>query len=529
VVRHTCRDSLDAVPRHTADARANVLAKLWGALAREPIPGLGDRTTSGDTLRVALPDGHRHSARSATGPAAAAQPFAAAPARLAITVDGVAHDDPATLLAALRLRVPAKTVAGLSAELDNSVANLALARSGQPVPDGGAAALARAAADPDPLAYLEQSVVDGHPLHPCCRSRTGMSEADVLRYAPEHRPVVDLIEVRVPAGRWYGVNCEPLLYVHPWQYEHVADRHPWLHRTGVTIAARPLMSLRTLAVVGRPHDHVKTAVDVQMTSAVRTVSAAAVHNGPVVSRLLSGLAGRTPTLSVLAEVASGAALVDGEPSRSLAMVGRTVPVWAPDEVALPLAVLAARSPADGRPIVVELVRDGYHGDPLAFVDGLARLLLPPLLILLELGVALEAHGQNLLVVVRSGRLAGLAYRDMGGLRISPDRLRRHGIDPPELRGDLACDDPDVLRTKVFASAVSTVLAETIVVLARELDLDPEHAWGRVAAVARGHGGPDVTALFAATLPIKATTAMRLAADPLEDVWAALPNPMGGLA
>ena len=28
--------------------------------------------------------------------------------------------------------------------------------------------------------------------------------------------------------------------------------------------------------------------------------------------------------------------------------------------------------------------------------------------------------------------------------------------------------------------------------------------------------------------MKATTAMRLAADPLDDVWAAVPNPLAGL-
>jgi hypothetical protein len=37
------------------------------------------------------------------------------------------------------------------------------------------------------------------------------------------------------------------------------------------------------------------------------------------------------------------------------------------------------------------------------------------------------------------------------------------------------------------------------------------------------------ALFGPTLPLKATTAMRLAPDPLDDLWAQLPNPMRGLS
>jgi siderophore synthetase component len=510
-----------------------VLARLWGALAREPIPGLGTHETIGDTLAIKLPDG-----RTLRGPAGAAATFAVAPAGLAVTVDGAASadpaafgdpaafDDPAVLLAELGL--PGR-VGMLADELANSVANLSLARAAQPEPDGGAATLARASTHPDPLAFLEQCVVDGHPLHPCCRTRIGLSPDEVRAYAPEHRPTVNLHLVRVPADRWRAVQCPPLLYVHPWQHDHVLDAYPWLERTGRTVPARPLMSLRTLAMVDVPGHHVKTAVNVQMTSAVRTVSPAAIHNGPALSALLIVLASRTPTLMIVPEVGAGAALVDAQPCRSLAMVYRKMPPLRRDEVALPLAVLAAPSPADGRPIVVEMVRDHYGGDPLTFIGALATLMLPPLLTLLEFGVALEAHGQNLLVVLRDGKLARLLYRDMGGLRVSPARLRRHGIEPPEVRGDLACDDPEVLRTKLFASAVSTVLSETVAVLGRELGADSERAWARIATVARAHGGPDAAALFGHTLPLKATTTMRLAADPLEDVWTHLPNPMGGLS
>ncbi|MFD0523984.1 IucA/IucC family protein [Paractinoplanes durhamensis] len=31
-------------------------------------------------------------------------------------------------------------------------------------------------------------MTDGHPLHPCARTRGGMTVADILAYAPEHSP-----------------------------------------------------------------------------------------------------------------------------------------------------------------------------------------------------------------------------------------------------------------------------------------------------------------------------------------------------
>jgi siderophore synthetase component len=519
-------------------ARAAVLARLWGAIAREPLPGLSGRATANGRLRVALPGG-----RSAEGDAAAAEPFAAPGAGFAVIVRGrgpkETHHDPAGLLAALRLPAAAGRVEQLAAELDDSVANLALARATQPEPTGGPPALrALAGAPPDEaLAAAEQAVVDGHPLHPCCRTRMGMSAAEVLAYAPEHRPVVAIEEHAVPPGRWLstGAGLPPLLPVHPWQRDHVLSGPAGrgLRPTGTRRPARPLMSLRTLAPLDRPAYHLKTALDVQMTSAVRTVSPAAVHNGPAVTALLAELAGRLPGLEVLGEPAAGAVLVDGRPCRSLAVVLRRAPAPRPGEVVLPLAALAAASPSDGRPLAVEAAALGYGGDPVAFFAGLAAVLLPPLVALLHAGVALEAHGQNALVALRGGRPARLLYRDVGGVRISPARLRAAGVEPPPLRGDLSTDDPDALRTKLSA-ALGVALAEQVATLSRHAGADPAALWAAAggateAAYARLPAGAagDRAALLGRPLPVKATTAMRLADDPLADRWARLAHPLGG--
>jgi siderophore synthetase component len=459
-------------------ARAAVLARLWGAYAREPIPGLLRRAPAGDRLTVHTEAG------VLTGPADAAQPYAPAADGLTVRLGAVGYTDPAALARALGH-------AGFAVEVDNSVANLALAR----------AASERKPTLAATLPQLEQSVVDGHPLHPCCRTRLGMSTLDVLRYAPEHHPIVRLHLVRVPPARWYG-DGPPLLLVHPWQREHVLDAYPWLVPVG-RVPARPLMSLRTMAPAGATH-HVKTAVDVQMTSAVRTVSPAAVRNGPAVSALLAALA--APGIEVMAEDRAGAVLVDGEPSRSLAYLRRRLPRLATGEVAVPLAALAAA------------VRGGHPlPDPLGFFTALAGVLLTPLLHLLRRGVALEAHGQNALVVLRDGHPHRLLYRDFGGVRISPATLRAHGVDPPPLHGDLVTDDPAALRAKLLAAAVSGALAEQVAAFSRAYGIPPELLWSRAARPELREG----------PLPVKATTAMRLATDPLTDVWAPLPNPMAG--
>jgi staphyloferrin A synthase len=460
----------DLADRFTAGlpgARAAVLARLWGAIVREPLPGA---TTS------------------VTGPPAAAQPFAVAPAGL--TVGG--RDHPADLATDLWPDRPA-----FAAEVDNSVVNLALARAARHSQEETG----------DDLTAAEQSIVDGHPLHPCCRTRTGMTAADVLAYAPEHRPTVDLPVIAVPPAAWTstGTGLPPRLVMHPWQWARVRAEHPGLTDTGERRSARPLMSLRTLVVTDA---HVKTAVSATMTSATRTVSAAALHNGPALSALLATVP--VPGLSVLAERAGGAVLVDGEPSRHLAMVVRDAPGLRAGERALPVAALTA-----GRPAAGDLIG---AGDPAAFLAGFTGLLLPPLLALLDLGVALEAHGQNLVLVTANGRPHRLLYRDFGGVRISPAVLKRHGIEAPPLRGDIPCDDPDQLAAKVLASAVATVLAGLVAHLARRYGVEPARLWAAVA------GRCPAWLRERDTLPLKAMTAMRLAGS-VDDIWTAVPNPL----
>jgi siderophore synthetase component len=534
---------LDQLP----GARSAVLGRLWGALAREPLTGIAHRTAVGGVLHVVLADGRR-----LTGPLPASVPFGPAPASL--TLDGVGYDHPARLMTALRL--PGATDR-YAVELDNSVANLALARaSARPEPPrtGSRAAshsgptptvhpgpppawvqprpAAHAAPHPaahiparDPLVVAEQSIVDGHPLHPACRARIGMSTADVLRYAPEHHPVVRLRVVEADPAHWLvsGVPIPPLLPVHPWQLDRVLASG-LVRDTGREIPAHPLMSLRTLAPVDNPAIHIKTAMDVQMTSAVRTLSPAAVHNGPLMSQLLTDLG--VPGLTVLRELSAASVLVDGNPDRGMAAVWREAP--RPGTV-LPLAALA-ELPALLTP---------------AFLDALVDLLLPPLLTLLRLGVGLEAHGQNTLVRLAAtdptppaggSRTPGTAtgpgwwpvealYRDMGGVRVHGGRLADAGVAMPPLIGALPTDDPAEMRTTLSAALFGTVLPQLV---AAAPQLDPGAFWRRVAGLVRHvlrDRPEDRDALLLEPVPVKATTAMRLAAEPLDEVWAWLPNPL----
>lgn len=507
----------------------------------------------------------------------------------------------------------------LSAELAESVANHALALVGEsrrrerlaPRPMEGDGidpptenalrwAAWRAAANPgfSPLALFEQAVVDGHPLHPCARIRGGMTAEELFAYAPEWVDEVEMgiVAVATPSfthppfaregmtallRRWHpeaaaaaeahlrGARRDPagyaLLPVHPWQLRRtLPERYAPALADGrviilprARIRARPLLSLRTLApAADRRAAHLKTAVDIRLTTAVRIVSPAGAHNGPIMSQLLTEICRREDGFSgrfaALAEPASGSYRpTPGEPAdraASLSAIARESPErHAGDgEVALPAAALSARSPLTGRPLLADVLDELGSAHRLPPPDAAARFLtsycgcaLPALLTLLSRwGVALEPHGQNTVVVVRCGLPVRQLYRDFGGIRVSQARLARRGLSPPPVIGALPTEDEDTLRTKLFFPLIDTNLSPLIAALARAGERDPAQLWRLVAQrcravyatltadpTIRAQAQRDEAALFGPTIPVKSMLRTQMSDTPHAAQWIAVPNPL----
>ncbi|MEV6669508.1 IucA/IucC family siderophore biosynthesis protein [Streptomyces sp. NPDC051162] len=462
-------------------ARAAVLARLWRGLVHEPLPWIAGRAIERDGITLLLADGrHLH------GPPS--DPWATGVTVPLLELDSHPYEHPTRLLKALA----APGGERFSAELDHSTASLALSRT---APDSYGPPAA-------PWEW-EQRSSDGHPYHPTCRSRPGFSAAEQLAYAPEHRPVVSLrlapVSGATVRGRWpteLRDGSLTLIPVHPWQAEHTLGGRTLLPGP----RAHPLLSLRTLDL-GR-NVHVKTALSTQLTSAVRDISAYSVENAmttsEVAARVAERLGGRLHIARTLSSAGAGtpdlAAVLRESPYRYAGTGEQVVPV-----AELP-AHFAQLTPGERQSQIIEF----------------ARLALGVCLGLLELGVALEAHGQNLLAVLdQEGRARRLVYRDLADIRISPARLARHGLPPPSLTGRLLNDDPTALRRKVFSCLVTGALgplagsapALGAILQAATRDLPPT---------------PDLRALMTERLPAKALTLKQLA--PRSEQWALLPNP-----
>ncbi|WP_105970009.1 IucA/IucC family protein [Streptomyces geranii] len=475
----------DLASRYAAElpgARAAVLTRLWRALVHEPLPWIVRREGGAGLL---LADGRR-----LEGPYA--DPYAVDGRVTAVRLGTASYDDPVRLLT--DLAVPHGPA--FAAELGHSVASLALSRANQDGTGG----------DPVTGWEWEQRVVDGHPFHPNCRSRPGFSVAEQLAYGPEHRPVVQLALVAADGcavhGEWPewlrdgGAQGLPLIPVHPWQAAHVLQ----LPSRGA-LSAHPLMSLRSLALPDNG-PHLKTALSARLTSSVRDISPYSIGTAETVSAFMESMAARldgllhiTRTLgAVTADSPDLAAVLRESPDRYAGAGERVVPVGA-------------------------LAATGFPQSP-AWLAEFTRLALTVGLRLLDLGVALEAHGQNLLVVLSaSGDPLRLVYRDLADIRVSPARLARHGIPAPELTGRIVTDDEPTLRRKLFGSLVAGALGATA----------GSEAALRAALETAVRGlprTPDLLALLEQPLPTKALTLMRLSPETPGDLWTELPNPLG---
>jgi DNA polymerase-3 subunit chi len=465
-------------------ARAAVLTRLWRALAYEPLPWIARRDTDRDGLTVRLTDGRR-----LRGPRP--DPYAVSAYVTEVRLGERVYDRPELLVDALG--VPHGST--FAAELGGSVASLALSRADR-APDD-------APGTSEASWMWEQRIVDGHPYHPNCRARPGFSVAEQLAYGPEHRTPVELGLVAVDDAlvtgewpKWLRDGERVLIPVHPWQSAHVLDAP-----VQEGFAAHPLMSLRTLAVPDGPH--VKTALSARLTSSVRDISVYSVETAATVSAFMEEMTARldaplhiTRTLGAATAGSPDLAAVVRESPDGYAGTGeRCVPV-----ATLPLTALPEKA---------------------SWLAEFTRLVLTVGLRLLELGVALEAHGQNLLVVLdHAGSPVRLVYRDLADIRVSPARLARHGVPVPRLSGRIVTDDETTLRRKLFGSLVGGALGATAGSTAalREALETVAPDLPRTA---------DLPALLGEPLPTKALTLMRLSPETPGDLWTRLPQPLVG--
>lgn len=505
-------------------------------------------------------------------------------------------------------------------EIQNGAANLALALAGASQRKAELTTLAKlehlntslewvAKQDESfsPLAFYEQWVVEGHPLHPGAKTKFGLEVGDVIQYSPEwgakpnvalvavlknncHTTSIDSETVTTLLYREYeglrstvekildekGLNPKnfELIPVHPWQFDHTLgilykdeiDQQKVIPISEYRISTQSLVSFRSLAPLqkrGQMKHHLKTAVNVQTTSAIRTVSPNSVENGPILSKILASIQEKEHhfggSFVVLQERAGtyfqpeNKVMSEGERwifQANLASILRENPENHVKEGEIPMAAAAliAESPISGKPIVMELIEELANHEHLSslteaavhFIQKYAEASLPGFLTLMvKYGISLEGHMQNSVSVFQHGKPVRILLRDFGGIRILQERLKKAGYQAVFYPGSaIVTEEADQLRNIISYSVLQNHLAELITCIVRTLEIGEEELWKPVAAVCKAvlaelkknpsiaeQAAGDEKALFQPMVDLKALTTMRLRGDVTTYPYTKVPNPM----
>ena len=151
-------------------------------------------------------------------------------------------------------------------------------------------------------------------------------------------------------------------------------------------------------LIHKPY-HVKLPVNVQATSAVRTVSTVTTVDGPKLSYALQGLLDQYPGLQVAMEPFGAYADVEPDLARQLACIIRQKPVIFENGTTVVTASLVNPNPIDHKAIVdsyLEWLENDVTIDHIKyFIATYTQTLVKPLIAYIQdYGIALEAHMQN---------------------------------------------------------------------------------------------------------------------------------------
>lgn len=319
---------------------------------------------------------------------------------------------------------------------------------------------------------LEGDVMDGHPYHPCYKSRMGFDLVDNQAYGPDFKPRFKLIWIAIrqeSASLFVSLSVEYMdfikkemgttdyasyteelkskglrpedyvfLPVHPWQWrERVVGTFVQQIRSGLIVILgegnddySPQQSIRTLANRTHPEkSYVKIPLSITNTSASRILGTHHVQNAPVVSDWLGTILDSDRYLKeklrliFLKEVLGIVFNVQQLPENlQQSAYGSLGAIWResihthldPEEEAIPFTALCHLN-TDGRPFIASWVEE------LSLEQWVRSLLqtsiLPLIHLLFGYGIAMESHAQNMVLVHRKGIPVRVALKDFpGGIR-----------------------------------------------------------------------------------------------------------------
>lgn len=425
------------------------------------------------------------------------------------------------------------------------------------------------------LNYSESLVIEGHPTHPLSKTKLPLTPDEVRKYAPEFEKIIPLkvmlihkdncvitsmeddanymIDEVIPEYRYklkgflaphdLELKDYSVVLVHPWQYENVIVHKfaDWILKkrllpTPFEVESKATLSFRTMQLVHKPF-HIKLPVNIQATSAIRTVSSVTTVDGPKLSYELQDMLAIYPQLQVAMEPFGIHAKTEPDDAKHLACIVRHQPYISDNGTTIVTASLVNKNPVDNQVTVdsyINWVNDGLTADAIKqFLLHYSKALIDPLIAYIQdYGIALEAHMQNTIVNLGANYQMKFIVRDLGGSRIDLTTLKHKIPNIDVTNTSLIAENIEAVIAKFQHAVIQNQIAELIHHFAEYEFVKAAELFELVGEIVedaidinKPHANKLKQALFGETITVKALLRMRMESKVKQYVTIDLRNPI----
>jgi siderophore synthetase component len=291
-----------------------------------------------------------------------------------------------------------------------------------------------------------------------------------------------------------------------------------------------------MALINKPY-HIKLPVNIQATSAIRTVAAVTTVDGPKLSYELQEMLELHPQLQVALEPYGIHVNIDDDTARQLACIVRHKPYIADNGTTLVTASLINKNPVDNKVVVdsyLEWIGEGPTSIAIKqFLCSYAKTLIEPLIAYIQdYGIALEAHMQNTIINLGPDYQMKFIIRDLGGSRIDLDTLKLKLPHVDITNSSLIAENIEAVIGKFQHSVIQNQIAELIHYFSKYEEVDERALFKLVGNIVdeaidsqKAHAQVLKAVLFGPTISVKALLRMRMESKVKQYVTIKLKNPL----
>ncbi|AGK96232.1 IucA/IucC family protein [Clostridium pasteurianum] len=382
------------------------------------------------------------------------------------------------------------------------------------------------------LTFFEQWCINGHLMHPTPKSKQGLTVDDLIKYSPEAKNTFKLELIAVKRNlavynsnldynyddyistifkenylklknifKALGLSWEDyyVIPVHPWQYSHIinnnievldnktlnSSKELFKINGDVNIEGRPLIAFRSLLLKGLDK-FIKLPMELQITSSRRHLSNRACHHAIYISKIISDIK-QNKGVSDKFQFQNEESSI--HISKYIGVIYRESidSFVGENSIAIPAAAFYEESLINKDNTVIDDILAAYlktndftstNEAVLKFFQQYTSLMTTDVIRLLTVyGIALEAHLQNSIIVLKNFYPEKVIIRDAEAINVCLDRLKVNFPQHKFFKNSWnVIEGPEDCQKVIMHSLIISNIGQFIYYLSERYNIDEDTLW-----------------------------------------------------